>query len=1071
MIIYFCDRSFNVLGRASTSLPKGLQIINDKHIEEIETGTSTLEFTLPFSKSERQSVEEMTAEGNYIIRHSKNGDDQFYTIIDVELDTAEREVEIYAEDAGLDLLNHVVPKFPDAQMGDDDSDTFTANIAWYMNKWLYDTGFEIGVNEIGSTMTKRLSANESTLTERILEIAKLFEAEIGFSFKIEDMQVTKKLLNIYKKRGNETETRLYLGREIKKITVTTSISDIATALQVVGGNNSAGVPVTLDGLTYDDGDFYIDARPDYPSTATQKVVLYSRQARRRWSRYRFDGEPGQLANGTGDVIKVHRSDIVDQTTLRDAAIAELKKKREPARNYKCDFYYLPDGVKLGDTVSVIDDEGNMYLSARVLKIEESEYDDTRTATLGNYLIKDSGIYAEVAQLAKDFSMLADRSFYTWIVYADNASGLGISKNPAGKAYMGLSSGHLTEDPDITDPSIYKFSLIKGQDAQNLSIRLRSSAGFITEDEYINSTMTASIYIGSRQLTSQEISDVHGVVTWYIGTTQIGTGVTFTLPVDTYDESFTLTAIFTGDGNLYAAENYDFIKVKDVAFTYTYYKKVLNSDGTPAQPTPPSFSGWLLSAPAFAPGDADYYTVYTCVVTEYSDGTYSVGDVTVAPYYETGKIAKSMASDAAKTATDFIVEASNDGTILIHPEGDTSVGVRIKDNIEIIRDGQVVATYSDAAEIGSFTGGTIDGIYYPVRGSKMTISKEAIDAVSRLSHPLIAGGQVTFNLLHIGRYLSVDDGNLITHYYDMHDLSHPDITPPEHLKAPQVTLLDGTPGETRGAYSFSAGRFNAANNSAAMVLGASNTALGQFSNISGGKGNVTGHDFPEVPIEPDDPDDPDDPNNPGVVEPDPGEIDPDEGDIDPDEGGDEIEPDPGDDPEPETYKPDPQGQYASIGGGQNNEAIGNYSHIAGGKDNYAKNAYTFLYGEGLYATEDDQFVIGKYNEDGVDYDELDPTTERYDVERDTGDYSFIIGNGTDNTHRKNAFAVGKNGVPFARDLADNFGSIFELIYPVGAIYLTVDNTDPATFFGGTWDQIKADRLSVSGTTIYYFQRIA
>ena len=34
MIIYFADRAMNILGSASTGLPKGLMITNDKKTEE-----------------------------------------------------------------------------------------------------------------------------------------------------------------------------------------------------------------------------------------------------------------------------------------------------------------------------------------------------------------------------------------------------------------------------------------------------------------------------------------------------------------------------------------------------------------------------------------------------------------------------------------------------------------------------------------------------------------------------------------------------------------------------------------------------------------------------------------------------------------------------------------------------------------------------------------------------------------------------------------------------------------------------------------------------------------------------
>ena len=46
MIIYFADRAMNILGSASTGLPKGLMITNDKKTEEISEGVAIFECNL-----------------------------------------------------------------------------------------------------------------------------------------------------------------------------------------------------------------------------------------------------------------------------------------------------------------------------------------------------------------------------------------------------------------------------------------------------------------------------------------------------------------------------------------------------------------------------------------------------------------------------------------------------------------------------------------------------------------------------------------------------------------------------------------------------------------------------------------------------------------------------------------------------------------------------------------------------------------------------------------------------------------------------------------------------------------
>ena len=48
--------------------------------------------------------------------------------------------------------------------------------------------------------------------------------------------------------------------------------------------------------------------------------------------------------------------------------------------------------------------------------------------------------------------------------------------------------------------------------------------------------------------------------------------------------------------------------------------------------------------------------------------------------------------------------------------------------------------------------------------------------------------------------------------------------------------------------------------------------------------------------------------------------------------------------------------------------------------------------------------------------------------------------------------------------ENIGSnIINLIYPVGSIYMSANNVSPATFLGGTWEQIQDRFLLCAGST--------
>ena len=49
------------------------------------------------------------------------------------------------------------------------------------------------------------------------------------------------------------------------------------------------------------------------------------------------------------------------------------------------------------------------------------------------------------------------------------------------------------------------------------------------------------------------------------------------------------------------------------------------------------------------------------------------------------------------------------------------------------------------------------------------------------------------------------------------------------------------------------------------------------------------------------------------------------------------------------------------------------------------------------------------------------------------------------------------------LEGTVNDLFDLIYPVGSIYMSVNSTNPSTLFGGTWEQIEDKFLLASGTS--------
>ena len=381
MILYFTNRSMEIVGVASTIGNKGISVSDDLKTESIEDGAITFESTIDFDNDKRDEAEKIAKPGNFILIDKESGKKKWhvFTLINSNLDTKNRQIEMYAEDGGLDLLNEVNNGF---QGSGTIGNLITSAI-------LYDTGWEIGRNEIGNSVTKSVSwQSGETNVSALLTIASAFDAEIDYSFNITDGKIKNKYINIYKKRGDSNTATLTLNNEVDNITIKKSIEDIATGYRATGGTpENAKDPINLNGYSYDDGDFYVKGNK-----------ILSRSALQKWTRYFSE-------NGSGDeghILKNFTCDALTQADLVSQAIASLKKIYDMSVQYEIDISRLPDNVKVGDTINIIDEENRLYINSRVLKLETSETNHTHVATLGEYVTKSYDISSRMLELSKNF---------------------------------------------------------------------------------------------------------------------------------------------------------------------------------------------------------------------------------------------------------------------------------------------------------------------------------------------------------------------------------------------------------------------------------------------------------------------------------------------------------------------------------------------------------------------------------------------------------------------------------------------------------------------------------------------
>lgn len=412
-----------VLGLVSTTNPNALKIVFDEEQESIDKGvtTFTAEVSKHFGLSEGNTAPDlsMIKAGNYFLYEGADGIAKVFTIIDVTSDSPDEIVSFYAEDGGLDIINEIVGDYEakDAMI-----------ISKYFDLFLKNTGFKIGINELGTTYSRKLKWDgESSVTERLRSVAHQFDhAEINFSFKVKGMRVTQKRVNIYKKRGEETGITLELNRHVNRITATETIANLATSLSPKGSvPENKKEPITLKGHKYDDGRFFVE-----------NGFLRDRESNETWSRFLSEGR-GAVG---GYINKPYTYDTTNVVTLRNSAITELKKVSQVAKNFEIDIAVLPDEVRIGDTINIVNQKGELYLEARVLQLTRSRVEDKAVAVLGDYLIKESGINEKLFELSEQMKNIPQGdSSYLWIRYADDDKGTGFSASPVNKSYMAVKT--------------------------------------------------------------------------------------------------------------------------------------------------------------------------------------------------------------------------------------------------------------------------------------------------------------------------------------------------------------------------------------------------------------------------------------------------------------------------------------------------------------------------------------------------------------------------------------------------------------------------------------------------------
>lgn len=435
MDFYFTNRQFELLEIISTSNATEIVLADEEDKLSVENGNRTLTGTIYFDKEQSKQVKECAELGNYILFHdSKMKKDVWMTIVEKDHRPKSGRHEFVAEDAGLDLLNELLGPF---------KATKAYPISYYIENFTFDSGFELGFNEIPN-LTRKLEweSEDMTALARLVSVANQFDnAEIDFSFEVEGTTVLKKYINVYKKRGKDNRETYYVNVDIDEIAVKGDIYDLGTAIKAFGGTpEGKNNPINLIGYKWTD--------PDGRYVLDSNGILRDKENGAKWSRLL----PGQANPHGAYILRRKTYETTSQKTLLDNALRELKKISEPAINYEIENLRLSETTNIGDTIYLVDESEEVYLSARLLEISYQYSTESSIAVLGDYLIKDSGISQKLIDAANELREQANRKLYD--VKLEATSTTLINENSTVKITAKVYDGSLDVSTNFSE---YKWS--------------------------------------------------------------------------------------------------------------------------------------------------------------------------------------------------------------------------------------------------------------------------------------------------------------------------------------------------------------------------------------------------------------------------------------------------------------------------------------------------------------------------------------------------------------------------------------------------------------------------------------
>lgn len=362
MLLTIHDQHLNKVAFIDNNKQKTLNYYGDNWRRQLETGSSTFEFTVFKRKvqsdtSSKQAYKSLNDKAFVSFKYKRKP----YVFNVMKITEDEQTIKCYCENLNLELLNEYV-------------NPYKATEALTFKQYCDNMGLlnfsllSIGINEIADRKLTLEWTGQDTKLARLLSLANKFNAEIEFDTQLNPNSTLKSFkVNVYHENDEDhqgvgrvrTDIRLEYKKNLKSIKRTVDKTSIFNAVRPVG-KNSEGNEVTIGGM--------IDPIKERNAKG---ILEFYQEGETLFAPISQQMYPSVFAPENSDDQWIRKDMTVEsdnQSVIRSAGLKALKNAAYPAVSYEVDGFL---DVEIGDTVQIYDSGFSPALNIRARVSEQT----------------------------------------------------------------------------------------------------------------------------------------------------------------------------------------------------------------------------------------------------------------------------------------------------------------------------------------------------------------------------------------------------------------------------------------------------------------------------------------------------------------------------------------------------------------------------------------------------------------------------------------------------------------------------------------------------------------------------